>query len=79
VIAATFAFSPISWLHYFALLAVPIALTAPALTALWFVPLGFWALPMKSGGELPRIALAAALTAAVVIAALRRRRPPTSA
>jgi alpha-1,2-mannosyltransferase len=70
-IAATFAFSPISWLHYFVLLAVPIALTSPTLTPLWAVPLAFWALPMKSGGDLWRIALAVALTAFIVSVSFR--------
>jgi len=77
-IAATFAFSPISWLHYFVLLAVPIALASPAVAPLWVLPLGFWALPMKSGGDLWRIALAAALATAIVVVAARRR-PATSA
>src|SRR5262249_42065005 len=49
-IAATFAFSPISWLHYFVLLAVPIALASPVPALVWVLPLGFWALPMKSHG-----------------------------
>jgi hypothetical protein len=77
-IAATFAFSPISWLHYFVLLAVPIALASPAFAPLWVLPLGFWALPMKSGGHLWRIALAASLAGAIVTLAARRR-PATSA
>jgi len=73
-IAATFAFSPISWLHYFVLLAVPIALASPAFALLWVLPLGFWVLPMKSGGDPWRIALAEALAAAIVVLAARRRR-----
>ena len=73
-IAATFAFSPISWLHYFVLLAVPIALASPAFAPIWLLPLGFWALPMKSGGELWRIALAGVLATAIVALAARRRR-----
>jgi hypothetical protein len=77
-IAATFAFSPISWLHYFVLLAVPIALTSPGPALLWFVPVAFWALPMKSGGELWRIALAGALTAAIIAVASKRPERPTA-
>ena len=65
-IAATFVFSPISWLHYFVLLAVPIGLASPTLTPLWFVPLAFWAVPMKSDGQLWKIAVAAALTSVIV-------------
>ena len=75
-IAATFVFSPISWLHYFVLLAVPIALASPGFAPLWVLPLGFWALPMKSHGDLWRIALAGALCATIVALAARRR--PTS-
>jgi len=70
-VAATFAFSPISWLHYFVLLAVPIALTTPTLAPIWVVPLAFWALPMKSGGDLWRIALATCVTAFLVTIAFR--------
>jgi len=73
-IAATFAFTPISWLHYFVLLAVPIALSSPSFAPIWVVPLAFWALPMKSGGELWRIALAAAIATATVVAAYRSAR-----
>ena len=73
-IAATFAFSPISWLHYFVLLAVPIALTSPALAPVWALPLGFWALPMKSGGVLWHIVLAWALGFAILAGTLRGRR-----
>jgi len=39
-VAASLALTPIVWLHYFALLIVPIALARPTLGALWFVPLG---------------------------------------
>jgi glycosyl transferase family 87 len=72
-IAATFALTPIAWLHYFVLLAVPIALTSPTVAPVWLVPLAFWALPMKSGGELWRIVLAALLSAVIVRVALRPR------
>ncbi len=38
-IAAAIAISPIVWLHYFALLLVPVALAQPTLGLVWFVPL----------------------------------------
>ena len=60
------------------LLAVPIALASPGFAPFWLLPLGFWALPMKSGGELWRIAIAAGLAAAIVGLAARPR-PTTSA
>jgi alpha-1,2-mannosyltransferase len=73
-IAATFACSPISWLHYFVLLAVPIALAGPALTPLWVLPLGYWALPMKSEGVLWHIVLAWTISAVILAGALRTQR-----
>lgn len=33
--------TPISWLHYFALLAIPLAISRPRLSALWLVPVLF--------------------------------------
>lgn len=38
-VAASLALTPIVWLHYFALLAVVVALAAPRLGLVWFVPL----------------------------------------
>ena len=42
-VAAGLAMTPILWLHYLALLIVPLALARPRLGALWFLPLAFWA------------------------------------
>jgi hypothetical protein len=44
-LAATLALTPILWMHYFAAIAVVIALTQPRLGWLWFVPLALWAVP----------------------------------
>jgi hypothetical protein len=40
-LAAALAASPIVWVHYFLLLLVPLALTRPRLSLLWFVPFAF--------------------------------------
>jgi Glycosyltransferase family 87 len=40
-IAACLVTSPMSWLHYFALLVIPLALARPRLSTLWLVPLLF--------------------------------------
>jgi Glycosyltransferase family 87 len=45
VVAALIA-SPIAWPHYFALLFVPIALSSPRLSPLWFAPLLAWLAPV---------------------------------
>ena len=41
-LAAAFALSPIVWLDYFTLAALPLALARPRLSAIWFVPLVTW-------------------------------------
>ena len=41
-LAAAFALSPIVWLDYFTLAALPLALARPRLTWIWFVPLVTW-------------------------------------
>jgi alpha-1,2-mannosyltransferase len=47
-LAAALAFSPIVWLHYFALLLVPLAIVRPRLGPLWLLPLAFWAIGGQS-------------------------------
>jgi Glycosyltransferase family 87 len=59
--------TPVLWLHYLDLLFVPIALARPRLSAIWFVPLAFWATPLAhSGGSVWRISLVLAVAACVV-------------
>ncbi|MGI8478651.1 MAG: glycosyltransferase family 87 protein [Gaiellaceae bacterium] len=48
-IGATLAFSPYVWLHYFALLLVPVAIVRARLSPIWFVPLGMWAFGAGTG------------------------------
>jgi hypothetical protein len=43
-IAAALTLSPIVWLDYFALAAVPLALARPRLSLVWFLPLATWGL-----------------------------------
>ncbi len=43
-IAAALALSPIAWLDYFALAAVPLAVYRPRLSWVWFLPLATWGL-----------------------------------
>lgn len=67
-IAAGLATTPILWLHYLALLYVPLALARPRLSPLWFLPLAFWATPSQdSHGDTWRIALALLVAVLVVL------------
>jgi glycosyl transferase family 87 len=45
---ATFALTPIAWLHYFVLLYIPIAIVRPRLSWLWCAPLLLWILGGQS-------------------------------
>jgi hypothetical protein len=50
-VLAALVLSPVVWLHYFALLVVPIAILQPRMGAAWAIPLGFWlTLFLPSGG-----------------------------
>jgi hypothetical protein len=51
-VTASLALTPIVWLHYFALLVVPVALARPRLGLVWFVPLGMVLTP-GSGHPMP--------------------------
>jgi Glycosyltransferase family 87 len=87
-IAAAFLFSPIIWMHYLAILVVPIALTRRTLTPLWFVPLAMWATPGQSHGNAWQVILGLLVWVGVLAASLRsswplpaigRRRTPVAA
>ena len=41
-LVAVLAFTPIVWLHYLTLLAIPLAIYQPRLSALWALPWLFW-------------------------------------
>jgi alpha-1,2-mannosyltransferase len=67
--------SPIVWLHYFALLLVPIALARPRLGALWLLPLAFWVTPFQeTDGHAWRIVAGLAVFALALALALRHER-----
>jgi hypothetical protein len=60
--------TPLLWLHYFALVLVPIALYRPRLSGVWFLPLLFWLTPVtQPQGSVWRICLALAIAALVIV------------
>jgi alpha-1,2-mannosyltransferase len=77
-IGAAFLFSPIVWMHYLALLLVPVAITRPRLTPLWFVPLAMWATPGQSWGTPWRVALGFSVWVVVLAASARPAWPMPS-
>ena len=59
---AALAFAPVVWLHYLALLVVPVAIYRPRISGLWAVPLLFWVVAVPAWPVEPR-----RLVAAVVV------------
>jgi hypothetical protein len=74
-VALAVAASPIVWEHYFALALACVALVSPELSALWLVPLAYWALPdQQAWGSLWKVALALSLLALSAVGVPRLRR-----
>jgi hypothetical protein len=68
--------SPIVWMHYYVLLAVPIALARPRLSVLWFLPLGYWLAPgLESEGKLWRLVVGIGVTIAIAMLAAQSSSP----
>ena len=79
-IVAALALTPIVWLHYFALLVVPLALARPRIAWAWVLMWAFWLIPdQQNGGDAWRIALASAVVGGLVAAVLRPRPLPLGA
>jgi len=78
-LAGALAFSPIVWLHYFALLLVIVAVAEPRLGPAWFVPLAMYGSTGTLNGTTFQTALtiaAAGVTVTVALKPLRSRRAP---
>jgi hypothetical protein len=68
-IVAAIALTPIVWLHYFALLVVPLALARPRFAWPWLLMWVFWLTPVQENqGDLWRIVICTLLAGAVVLA-----------
>ena len=75
-VAAALACSPIVWLHYFALMLVPVAVVRPRLDLVWFVPLGMWWFGAGTGnGTTAEAAVVLAVAAATFVFAYRAAAP----
>jgi alpha-1,2-mannosyltransferase len=67
-VAGALVATPLLWLHYLALLYVPIALYRPRLSGLWLLPLVLWLTPAShANGSAWRIAVALAVVALVIV------------
>jgi alpha-1,2-mannosyltransferase len=74
-LAAAIASTPIVWVHYFLLLLVPLALSRPRLSALWFLPFAYYPLGETAwpGADARKLALALVVTLLLLGAGLLRR------
>jgi hypothetical protein len=73
VLVAALAASPIVWVHYLLFLVVPLALTRPRLSPLWFLPLAYYPLGESAwpGGDAGKLGLALVVTLMLLLAVLR--------
>ena len=62
-IGAALALSPIVWLHYLVLLAIPLAIARPRFSPLWLLPIVLWVCPRSGNGDGLETFLPAAVTA----------------
>jgi hypothetical protein len=71
-LAAALAASPIVWVHYFLLLLVPLALTRPRLSPLWFLPFVYYPLGESAwpAGDARKLGLALVATLILLCAGL---------
>ena len=69
--AAVIACTPIVWLHYFSLLLVVVAVSAPRLSPVWFVPLAMWGAEEVANGTTFQTALAIGAAALTIALALK--------
>jgi hypothetical protein len=77
-IVATLALTPVVWLHYFVLLAVPVGIARPRFAPLWLVPIVLWVCPRAANGDgvqpfIPAIVVAVMLVAILASPGFARR------
>jgi Glycosyltransferase family 87 len=73
-VVAALALTPLVWLHYLTLLAIPLAAFRPRLSGLWAVPLLFWVIAVPGWPTEPRRLVALVVVGALVwLLAIRPR------
>lgn len=82
-IAAALVLSPIVWLDFYALAAIPLAIARPTLSPAWFIPLATWGLPSSGIATdavwgVGRALVVFALVVFVVVRKPRPSRPPST-
>ena len=70
-VAAALLCTPIVWLHYFALVLVPLAILSPGFSAAWLLPAILWACPVGAAPSAWKFALPLVVCALVLLIATR--------
>jgi alpha-1,2-mannosyltransferase len=71
-IGATLAFSPVLWVHFFVLLAVPLAIARPRFSAVWLLPIALWACPRGGNGDELQVLVPGVVTFLILAVVLAR-------
>jgi Glycosyltransferase family 87 len=71
-VGAVLLWAPITWLHYFAFLLVPLGVLRAKLSAAWFLPAILWVCPVGGPPSSWQFALPLAVSAAVLLLAARQ-------
>jgi hypothetical protein len=75
-IAAAILWSPVVWLHYFALLLVPLAVLNPAFSVAWLLPAILWVCPVGAAPTVWKYALPLVVFTLVLLYASREQMRP---
>jgi len=75
-VAAALLLTPIVWLHYFALMLVPLALLSPTFSVVWVLPVILWACPVGGHMSTWKYAFPLVVFAVVLLLAQRVRLRP---
>jgi hypothetical protein len=78
-VGAALAVSPVAWLHYLVLLAVPLGIARPRFSVLWLVPIVLWVCPRSGNGDGWETLLPAAAAAVLLGSLILRPREPAPA
>jgi hypothetical protein len=77
-LVAALALTPVVWLHYFVLLAVPLGIVRPRFAPIWLLPIVLWVCPRAGNGDgvqpfIPAVVVAVLFVALVVSPMSARR------
>ncbi len=73
-VAAALAFTPIAWIHYVALLLVPLALVRPRFSWPWVLPMVLWVSPRSGNGDTVEALVPALVVLVLLVVMLARPR-----